>query len=104
MLFSSLGQTRIEQIPLDLEANAGTDAKFTCAGTTDPMEVSKLTITWLKDNKPITTGEQRMAQNFQDNSLTISGITIRDAGRYTCVASNGLDEAKASAMLTVRGK
>ncbi|CAE1307932.1 NRCAM [Acanthosepion pharaonis] len=97
-------QTRIEQVPLDLEANAGTDAKFTCAGTTDPMEVSKLTITWLKDDKPITTGEQRMAQNFQDNSLTISGITIRDAGRYTCVASNGLDEARASAMLTVRAK
>ena len=32
-------KTLIEQAPMDLEVNAGNDAKFTCSGTTDPEEV-----------------------------------------------------------------
>lgn len=32
-------KTRIELAPQDLEVFAGTDAKFTCSGTTDPEEV-----------------------------------------------------------------
>ena len=47
--------------------------------------------------------EQRMSQNFQDNSLTISGTIVRDSGVYTCIISNGLDEARAYAFLTVKG-
>ncbi|XP_036370304.1 neuroglian isoform X2 [Octopus sinensis] len=97
-------KTRIEQRPFNLEANEGRDAKFTCAGTTDPMEVENLRIIWMKDGKAIATNEERMIQNNQDNSLTISGIMIRDAGRYTCMATNGLDSAKASAFLTVRAR
>ena len=34
-------KTQIEQAPMDLEVNAGKDAKFTCSGTTDPEEVKK---------------------------------------------------------------
>ena len=48
--------------------------------------------------------EQRMSQNFQDNSLTISGTIVRDSGVYTCIITNGLDEARAYAFLTVKGK
>lgn len=44
-----------------------------------------------------------MTQNFQDNSLTISGTIARDSGTYTCVVSNGLDNATAGAILTVKG-
>ena len=47
--------------------------------------------------------EQRMSQNFQDNSLTISGTIVRDSGVYTCIISNGLDEARAYAFVTVKG-
>ncbi|XP_025108153.1 neuroglian-like isoform X2 [Pomacea canaliculata] len=97
-------KTLIEQKPLDLEVNAGTDAKFTCSGTTDPEEVDKLQIKWLKDNKEISAVVQRMTTNKQDNSLTISGTIVRDSGSYTCVATNGLDQEEASAMLTVRDR
>ncbi|KAK7486747.1 hypothetical protein BaRGS_00022031, partial [Batillaria attramentaria] len=97
-------KTQIEQAPLDLEVNAGTDAKFTCSGTTDPEEVDKILIKWLKDNKEISTVVQRMTTNQQDNSLTISGTIVRDSGTYTCIATNGLDEARASAMLTVKDR
>ncbi|ESP02510.1 hypothetical protein LOTGIDRAFT_138283 [Lottia gigantea] len=97
-------KTLIEQAPLDLEVNAGTDAKFTCSGTTDPEEVQNLQILWAKDNKPITANDQRMTTNIQDNSLTISGTIVRDSGTYTCIATNGLDAYTKSAMLTVKDR
>lgn len=96
-------KTRTVQKPGGLEVTAGSDAKFTCSGTTDFAEIKNLRISWLKDNKPITTNDQRMTQNFQDNSLTISGTIARDSGTYTCVVSNGLDNATAGAILTVKG-
>ena len=67
------------------------------------MQVDKLQIKWLKDNKEISTVVQRMTTNIQDNSLTISGTIVRDSGTYTCIATNGLDQSEASAMLTVKG-
>ena len=39
-----------------------------------------------------------------DNSLTISGTINLDTGKYTCMASNGLDSDEASAQLIVQGK
>ncbi|CAG5127983.1 unnamed protein product, partial [Candidula unifasciata] len=83
-------KTRIEYMPLDLEVNAGKEAKFTCSGTTDPEE--------------ILTNEQRTFENRQDNSLTISGTIQRDSGTYTCIATNGLDNHTASAVLIVRDR
>ncbi|XP_055958104.1 neuroglian isoform X1 [Patella vulgata] len=97
-------KTLIEQEPLDLEVIAGNDAKFTCSGTTDPEEVHNLEILWEKDNKPITPNDQRMTTNNQDNSLTISGTITRDSGTYTCIATNGLDNARKAAMLTVKDR
>ncbi|XP_052085471.1 neuroglian-like isoform X2 [Mytilus californianus] len=97
-------KTRIEQKPGDLENTANTDAKFTCSGTTDFEEVANLRVYWLKDGKEITTNDQRMTTNVQDNSLTISGTISRDSGLYTCVVTNGLDQETASAILTVKDK
>lgn len=103
LFFLLTGKTRIEQSPSDLENTAGTDAKFTCSGTTDFEEVANLQVLWLKDGKEITTNDQRMTTNVQDNSLTISGTISRDSGLYTCVVTNGLDSETASAILTVKG-
>ncbi|OWF36510.1 Neuroglian [Mizuhopecten yessoensis] len=97
-------KARIESKPGDLEVSAGSDAKFTCTGTTDFHEVLNLGVTWQKDGKNITTNDQRMTQNFQDNSLTISGTISRDSGFYTCVVRDSLSVATASAILTVKDK
>ncbi|KAH3827857.1 hypothetical protein DPMN_129800 [Dreissena polymorpha] len=97
-------RTRIEQFPEDLEVVAGFDAKFTCSGSTDFDEARNMVVTWEKDDKPVATNENRMTQNFQDNSLTISGTIVRDSGRYTCVISNGLDTDRAFAFLTVKAR
>ena len=97
-------RTRIEHKPGGLETNAGNDAKFTCSGTTDFNEVHNLRLYWLKDGKETASNDQRMTQNFQDNSLTISGTVPIDSGTYTCVVTNGLDNATAGAILTVKGE
>ena len=46
----------------------------------------------------------RVFKNDMDNSLTISGTLSLDTGKYTCVASNDLDEDEASAQLIVQGQ
>ncbi|KAL3853061.1 hypothetical protein ACJMK2_016641 [Sinanodonta woodiana] len=97
-------RTRIENFPMDLEVIAGNEGKFTCSGSTDTDEVGNLVVSWEKDGKEISTEDQRMSQNFMDNSLTISGTIVRDSGVYTCIISNGLDEARAAAILTVKDK
>ena len=56
-----------------------------------------------KDDQRVSADEQRMSLNMHDNSLTISGTIVRDTGVYTCVITNGLDEARAYAFLTVKG-
>ena len=67
------------------------------------MYIYFLQVSWEKDDQPVSVDEQRMSQNFQDNSLTISGTIVRDSGVYTCIISNGLDEARAYAFVTVKG-
>ena len=99
------GKTRIVTAPMDMMIPEGMEAKFTCTGTTDPDEVENLKITWKKDNQTINYElAQRVFQNEIDNSVTISGSIYLDTGKYTCVASNGLDSSEASAQLIVQGK
>jgi len=90
---------------MDIMIQAGEEAKFTCTGTTDPEEVENLKISWKKDNQTINYRlAQRIFQNEIDNSVTISGLIYLDTGKYTCVASNGLDSSEASAQLIVQGQ
>jgi len=89
---------------MDMMIPEGMEAKFTCTATTDLDEVENLKITWKKDNQTINyIMAQRIFQNIIDNSVTISGSIYLDTGKYTCVASNGLDSSEASAQLIVQG-
>ena len=91
--------------PQDTTVESGTEAKFTCTAMTDPEEAKNLVIDWKKDDGLIDYEvAQRVFKNYMDNSLTISGLYTLDTGKYTCVASNGLDTAEASAQLVVQGK
>lgn len=97
-------KTKIQMVPLDVMVFEGTEAKFTCTASTDPMEVGNLEIQWKKDGQLIDYRlAQRMFKNFMDNSLTISGTITLDTAKYSCVASNGLDTDEADAQLIVQG-
>ncbi|XP_050412731.2 neuroglian [Patella vulgata] len=95
-------KTKIEQGPLDLEVNAPDEATFTCSGTTDPDEVHNLTILWERNNELITPNDQRMVISDYHNSLTVRPTIVRDSGMYTCIATNGIDSDRKSAILVVK--
>ncbi|CAI9743321.1 hemicentin-1-like isoform X3 [Octopus vulgaris] len=97
-------KTKIEPSAFDRRVKEGRAVTLPCAATTDPMEVDNLQVIWLKEGKSIDMDEGRIIQNTQDNSLTINSVIIgKDGGRYTCVATNGLDWAKMSTFLYVMG-
>lgn len=96
-------KTLIQTRPLDVMVYEGTEAKFTCTATTDPEEVQNLRIDWKKDGQIIDYAlAQRIFKNDMDNSLTISGTISLDTGKYTCMASDGLDSDEAEAQLIVQ--
>lgn len=59
---------------------------------------------WTKDDSPIDFSQSPRVQiNFWDSSLIISAALPLDTGRYTCIASNGVDSASVNALLVVQG-
>ena len=83
---------------------AGTAVSFECEATTDPSELSKLTIEWLHNGDEIDyMRENHLHKNLEDNSLQIVATKVSDTGRYTCVANNSLDFAETNAELIVQG-
>lgn len=72
--------------------------------TTDPEELPNLAIDWKKDGNLIDFAlAVRVFYDTKDSSLLIRGTITLDSGKYTCIASNGLDTAEASAQLVVQG-
>ena len=57
-------------------------------------------ITWSLDGRNLVTGGRIRVQG---GSLVISSADTLDSGRYTCVASNLVGQARAQAYLTVIG-
>ncbi|CAH0562169.1 unnamed protein product [Brassicogethes aeneus] len=92
--------TYITDDPEDYEVEAGTIATFRCNAVAD--ESLNLEILWLKNDEQIDfEGEPRFVKS-SDYSLTITKTIELDSGTYTCLARTDLDEARASAQLTVQ--
>uniref|UniRef100_A0A8C9F157 Neurofascin n=1 Tax=Pavo cristatus TaxID=9049 RepID=A0A8C9F157_PAVCR len=90
--------TRIVRGPEDQVVKRGSMPRLHCRVKHDPT--LKLTVTWLKDDAPLYIGNR----SKEDDGLTIYGVTEKDQGDYTCVASTELDKDSAKAYLTVLGK
>ncbi|XP_049962681.1 neuroglian [Schistocerca serialis cubense] len=92
--------TRITTEPEDYEVAAGMSATFRCNAVADNS--LQLTVDWMKKGQLIDfEAEPRFIQS-SDTSLTITKAIELDSGTYTCVARTELDEATASATLTVQ--
>uniref|UniRef100_A0A8C3V9X7 Neurofascin n=1 Tax=Catharus ustulatus TaxID=91951 RepID=A0A8C3V9X7_CATUS len=91
--------TRIVRGPEDQVVKRGKILQLPCRVKHDPT--LRVLVTWLKDNAPLYLGT-RMKK--EEEGLTIFGVTERDQGDYTCVASTELDKDAAKAYLTVLGK
>ncbi|XP_005430889.1 neurofascin isoform X12 [Geospiza fortis] len=88
--------TRIVRGPEDQVVKRGTMPRLHCRVKHDPT--LRLMVTWLKDDAPLYMGN-RMKK--EEDGLTIYGVTEKDQGDYTCVASTELDKDLAKAYLTV---
>uniref|UniRef100_A0A670Z686 Neurofascin n=1 Tax=Pseudonaja textilis TaxID=8673 RepID=A0A670Z686_PSETE len=91
--------TRIIEGPKDAIPKKGSTIHLVCQTRHDPT--LRLTVTWLKDDIPVYFGN-RMKK--EEDGLTIHGVSEKDQGYYTCVASTELDKDTARAHLTVLGK
>uniref|UniRef100_A0A670Z8J2 Neurofascin n=1 Tax=Pseudonaja textilis TaxID=8673 RepID=A0A670Z8J2_PSETE len=80
--------TRIIEGPKDAIPKKGSTIHLVCQTRHDPT--LRLTVTWLKDDIP-----------KEEDGLTIHGVSEKDQGYYTCVASTELDKDTARAHLTV---
>uniref|UniRef100_A0A8C6VJY6 Neurofascin n=1 Tax=Naja naja TaxID=35670 RepID=A0A8C6VJY6_NAJNA len=88
--------TRIIEGPKDAIPKKGSTIHLVCQTRHDPT--LRLTVTWLKDDIPVYFGN-RMKK--EEDGLTIHGVSEKDQGYYTCVASTELDKDTARAHLTV---
>ncbi|KAL4713897.1 hypothetical protein ACJJTC_015551 [Scirpophaga incertulas] len=62
----------------------------------------KAEVKWSKDGYVIQPSERHeMSSEGESHSLTLKGVTVEDAGKYTVVAKNELGEASVTAALTI---
>ncbi|GAB1602400.1 neuroglian-like isoform X2, partial [Argonauta hians] len=95
-------RTSIVEGPDDMVVMVGKRALFTCNAITDSYELDNLRISWYKDGVLVDVKDPNI-KHEDSNNLIISNLSNKDSGNYTCVASNGLDNATKSAELKVKG-
>ncbi|XP_018652474.1 putative cell adhesion molecule [Schistosoma mansoni] len=93
--------------PIDLILNIGDKAKFVCVANGNP----KPGIYWeLPDNTPIFPTDNSSTQSLSrhlvhtDGTLEIDSVTLKDAGKYHCIAHSSIDMIQTSAVLRIRRK
>ncbi|CAH8583393.1 unnamed protein product [Schistosoma rodhaini] len=93
--------------PIDLILNIGDKAKFVCVANGNP----KPGIYWeLPDKTPIFPTDNSSTQSINrhivhtDGTLEIDSVTLKDAGKYHCIAHSSIDMIQTSAVLRIRRK
>ena len=101
---STTEMTVIVDPPPDQTVDAGSDVTFRCGARTDREEVSKLTVEWWRDGKPMRhPKEERYTSVGMDSWLRLADVQLADIAGYTCRAGNGLDTVDVTARLIVKG-
>ncbi|XP_030637589.1 obscurin-like protein 1a [Chanos chanos] len=92
------GAPRVLGYPRPVLVKTGMDAVLKCQIGGDPQP----DVIWERKNEPIIPEDRyRIAQDGKVYTLTISGVTMDDAGQYICRAKNSVGETYAAATLKV---
>ncbi|XP_077986502.1 neuronal cell adhesion molecule-like [Glandiceps talaboti] len=96
-----LRKTTIDIPPTDKFTTEGTDVNFECSATADTE--LELQVYWEKNGERLgTRPTSRYRVDPATSTLTIRRPQMLDTNEYTCVAATALDEARATAELTVQ--
>lgn len=89
--------------PSDLILSENSSAHFECRLV--PVNDSSMRVEWYHNGKPLLTGSRvKTINDFGFVILEIGGVYQRDAGLYTCKATNRHGEATVSCKLQVKGR
>ncbi|KAG8239895.1 hypothetical protein J437_LFUL019488 [Ladona fulva] len=89
--------------PADLTLQENSLAHFECRLT--PVNDSSMRVEWFHNGKPLSAGSRiKTINDFGFVILEVAGVYQRDAGLYTCKATNRHGEATVSCQLQVKGR
>ncbi|XP_060923370.1 obscurin-like protein 1a [Limanda limanda] len=92
------GAPRVVGYPRPVLAQCGTDATLRCQIAGDPRP----DVIWERKNVQILSeGRYKLAEEGKAYLLTITGVTLQDAGQYICKARNSIGDTVAAASLKV---
>lgn len=95
------GAPRVLGYPRPVIAQFGSDATLRCLIDGDPRP----DVIWERKNVQITSGGHYMlSEDGKSYLLTITEVTMQDAGQYICKAKNNIGETYAAASLKVEGE
>ncbi|XP_031147521.1 obscurin-like protein 1a [Sander lucioperca] len=95
------GAPRVLGYPRPVVALCGTDATLRCQIGGDPRP----DVIWERKNIQILSdGHYKLSEEGKAYLLTITGVTLQDAGQYICKAKNSIGETYAAASLKVEGE
>lgn len=95
------GAPRVLGYPRPVVAQTGDDATLRCLIDGDPRP----DVVWEHKNVQILSeGHYKLSEDGKAYLLTITGVTIQDAGKYICKAKNSIGETYAAASLKVEGE
>lgn len=95
------GAPRVLGYPRPVVAQCGTDATLRCQIGGDPRP----DVIWERKNIQISSdGHYKLSEEGNAYLLTITGVTLQDAGQYICKAKNSIGETCAAASLKVEGE
>ncbi|XP_070786390.1 obscurin-like protein 1a [Enoplosus armatus] len=95
------GAPRLLGYPRPVVALCGTDATLRCQIDGDPHP----DVIWERKNVQILSdGHYKLFEDGKAYLLTITGVTLQDAGQYICKAKNSIGETYAAASLKVEGE
>ncbi|XP_037330512.2 obscurin-like protein 1a [Pungitius pungitius] len=95
------GAPRVLGYPRPVVAHSGSDATLRCQIGGDPRP----DVIWERKNTRVVSDEHhKLSEDGNAYLLTITGVTLQDAGQYICKAKNSIGETYAAACLKVEGE